>query len=147
MNVTNIIADIKEALSSTDYELYFGKHTRYSSVRDVKDYIVILEPFNLRPARENKTHYDTSFALWVGIRRGINEEYHTNEGSQARLMDELLSDTTEVIEAIGSHSRIRINQKLETIELTYYEADGGVTANSQAFLNFTIPVTIWLQSE
>lgn len=147
MNVANIIDDIKEALSSTDYELYFGIRSRYNTIKDVKDQIVILEPFSLRPSRENQTNYNTSFSIWVGIRRGIDTKFYDNEGAQAALMDELLSDTTEIIEAIGEHSRIRVNQKMQDIELTYYEADGGATVNSQAFLTFNIPVTIWLRNE
>ena len=147
MNVQNIVNDLETALADTGYSLYFGSRAMYNTVKQTPDKVVIVEPFPVYPARDGACYYDTQFTLWVGIRRSVDAKFHDAKGKQAVLMDELLTDATAVVNAIRQHIRIRLNQNMEAIEMRYYEADSGATVMSQAFLTFTIPVTIWLLSE
>jgi hypothetical protein len=144
MNVKNIVDRIEAAIEPTGYSLYFGMRSMYNTVKTPKDKQVILEPFQLRPARTSLTHYDTELTMWVGLRRSISAKFTSADGANAEYMDELLGQATDILEAIGESQYFLIKQKFETISLTYYEADGGVTANSQAFIQFTIPVRIWI---
>ena len=144
MNVTNIVSDLRTAVETTGYSLYFGMRSMYNTKRKPMDKEVILEPFQVRPARTSMSHYDTDLTFWVGMRRGISKTFTDSEGANEAYIDELLSDATDILEAIGESSKVLIKQKFDTVVMTYYEADGAVTVNSQAFIQFTIPVRIWI---
>jgi hypothetical protein len=144
MNIKSIVEGIEAAIQPTGYSLYFGMMSMYQTKRNPKDKEVILQPFNARPLRVDMTHYDTELTMWVGLRRNVSEKYVTDGGNNKDFVNELLTDTTAILKALGDSGKVLIKQKFETIELNYYEADAGASVNSQAFYTFTIPVRIWI---
>ena len=145
MDVKQTVDNFRNFFKLTGYTLYFGMKSRYNTKREVTDREVILEPFPMRPLRPGVCAYDTNLTFWVGVRRSVDTKVRdNNDGQLTEFLQEFLAETSTLLMAMYQLDWIRINQNINEIELTYFEADEAATVNSQSFMRFQIPVSIYV---
>jgi len=145
MNVKGFIKDLREHSDNMGYHLYFGTKQKYNTKRIIENKEIILEPFVMHPYRERNCKYSTNLTFWVGIRREIDAKFMDNaDGDLTDFMQYMIEEATYYLYSLNELESVLVKQKLQTIPLTYYEADSNQSVNTQSFIRFTIPVDIYL---
>lgn len=143
MNIKKFKQDFSTILDEINYKLFFGSKSLYNSIhKEQYDKEIILEPFSMRVSVDNKCYYDTSFSMWVVVRKNIEGKFEdVIEGKNVDYMQFMLDETKKVFEKINNSEFMIITQKLDEIPVQYYDNE---TVNSQIMTRSSFPIRIYL---
>jgi hypothetical protein len=140
MNNVKLRDYLKGLIEPLGYKLYFGTRSMYNTRKEISDRVVIVEPYTLRLHVPGLCEYDTELRFWVGVRRELEQEFNNEQGDDAPHIDKMITEAGKIIKEIKGCNKLSITQRVQAVDVTYYEADQTATANMQSFIVFTLPL-------